>query len=38
MAAEELAIKRLGGKFWSGRFSELEGESCRGGPNEESLL
>jgi hypothetical protein len=38
MAAEEMAIKRLGGKFWRSRFSELEGESCRGGPNEESLL
>jgi hypothetical protein len=38
MATEELAIKRLGGKFWSGRFSEFEGESCRGGSSEESLL
>jgi hypothetical protein len=38
MAAEELAIKRLGGKLWNSRFLELEGESCRGGPSEESLL
>jgi hypothetical protein len=38
MATEELAIQRLGGKLWSGIFSELEGESCRGGPSEESLL
>jgi hypothetical protein len=38
MAAEELAIQRLGAKFWSGRFSELEGESYKGGPSEESLL
>jgi hypothetical protein len=38
MAAEELAIKRLGSKFWKSRFSELEGESCRGGRSEESLL
>jgi hypothetical protein len=38
MATEDLAIQRLGGKFWSDRFSELEGESYRGGPNEESLL
>jgi hypothetical protein len=37
MATEELAIQRLGGKFWSGRFSELEGESCRGGWSDESL-
>jgi len=38
MAAEELAIQRLGGKFWSSRFWELQGESYRGGPSEESLL
>jgi len=38
MAAKELAIQRLGGKFWSGRFSEWKGESCKGGPSEGSLL
>jgi hypothetical protein len=30
MAAEELAIQRLGEKFWGGRLWECEGESCRG--------
>ncbi len=30
MAAEELAIQRLGEKFWSGRLWGWEGESCRG--------
>jgi hypothetical protein len=24
MAAEELAIQRLGGKFWSGKFFKVE--------------
>ncbi len=38
MAAEELAIQRLRGKFWSGGFLGLEGENYRGGPSEESLL
>jgi len=30
MAAEELAIQRLGEKFWSSRLWGCEGESCRG--------
>ncbi len=30
MAAEELAIQRLGEKFWSGRLWGREGKSCRG--------
>jgi len=29
MVAKELAIQRLGGKFWSERFGEKEGETCR---------
>jgi hypothetical protein len=30
MAAEELAIQRLGEKFYSGRLWGWEGESCKG--------
>jgi hypothetical protein len=30
MAAKELAIQRLGEKFWSGRLWGWEGENCRG--------
>jgi len=38
MAVRELAIQRLGGKFWGGRFGEWEERAMKGGRSEESLL
>jgi hypothetical protein len=38
MAAEELEIKKARRQVLKSRFWELEGESYRRGPSEESLL